>query len=75
MGPGPAHGPRELMLQGPSSAVLSLRPKDDNMFVKEKLLSDSGVVVQSEVTGIYEKQDHLQVKFSQKWDGLCNLIF
>lgn len=55
MGPGPAYGPRELTLQGRSSAVLSLCPKDGNMFVKEKLLSDSGVVVRSEVTGIYEK--------------------
>lgn len=55
MGPGPAYGPRELTLQGRSSAVLSLCPKDGNMFVKERLLSDSGVVVRSEVTGIYEK--------------------
>ena len=54
-GPGPAHGPRELALQGRSSAVPSLCPKDATVFLKEKLRSDSAVVVQSEVIGIYEK--------------------
>ena len=43
-GPGPAHGPRELALQGRSSAVPSLCPKDATVFLKEKLRSDSAVV-------------------------------